>query len=134
MKYIFQAGPIGVVLGDGIEEDNNKEIFVEVISKSEGSAADKEETLLIGDRIVRIGRKHVEGLGFEHVMQVLKAANRPIELAFLRPKVKQFDFYFNDGPMGMTLGDDFDDYNDDEMFVEVVKKKPGKCTSLSRLF
>ena len=120
--FTFPEGPMGMILGDGENDEDGS--FVELISKVDGSKAEEETTLLLGDRIVKVASTPVKGLDFEHVMTVLKSAERPVELTFLHPTGNiRRSFYFHDGPMGMTLEDDTDAADNDIVKLASIKEE-----------
>ena len=80
-KYVFNDGPIGLVLAGGNDLDSEQPfVFVEYINES--SQASSMAGLEIGDIIQFVNEHSVIGKEFVEVMNSIRAALRPVSLSF----------------------------------------------------
>ena len=84
-SFVFLNGPMGMVLGDGVEIDatGHDAPYVELVKVLKDSQAEGMEGLKRGFRMVRIGKTSVVGATFDRVMELLKESSRPIEVVFV---------------------------------------------------
>ena len=66
--------------------------------------------LEVNDCIIAIGGESVAGFHFDKIMSILTASPRPVKLTFMRPpKVEEYVYTFEAGPIGLVLGDSVND-------------------------
>ena len=109
--YNFNNETFGIVFEEKSDPSGDPLVYVSEIL--EDSEARRFSTLKVGDILVKVGHKSVQGLKlFEITETVQSIQSRPLELGFMKPRQEKdkpisedYCYTFHEKPFGIELGD-----------------------------